>query len=204
MARFGGTPPAVRSAAERVLADLAGDPEFAAHVAQAEVDRLVANGSLIPRERLQLGPGLELTPVGRLSTVEDALLKALAALEQETPDVDAALVALSAVAVVADDDEADPEDEDTDDVEDDDVEVKPEPDPAKARKPAAKKSGTRRSEVVKKTSDGRPVAMPTEDEIHHCTICGEVAPYPISKMSWIKGREVRCEEHFNTPSAKAS
>lgn len=233
MSRLGGTPPAVRAAAERVLNDLASDPAFAAHVARAEIDRLVAAGDMIPRERLQLGPGLELTPVGRLAEVEAALAKALNALDQDTPDVDVALGVLLDVlpedegsaaptedsdgnetkgrAAPEDSDEARHVPEDSDSrppgmaaPEDSDAKAEDSAnaDEKPAKTPAKKTTGSRRSrELVKKTKDGRPTAMPTDDVEHHCAHCGTLVEFEVAKMSWIKNREVRCTDDFNLPRA---
>lgn len=64
---------AAAAAAARLVETLAGDAEFVAAVAEAEITRRVAAGDLVPRARLEVAPGLEITPRGRVTRLENAL-----------------------------------------------------------------------------------------------------------------------------------
>lgn len=72
----------VMLAARQLVETLAADPAFVTDVAEQEIARRVAAGSLIPAERLQVAPGLTLAPTGRIEALEDIL----AAILQEVDD----------------------------------------------------------------------------------------------------------------------
>lgn len=101
------------AAGHRLIQAVLTDTELVAHIAEQEIDRRIQSGELIRAEALQLGGGLELTPVGRLRQLE-TFVASLTNPDASTAGVaEAAAAALAGPAVPdeAEDDEAAPEDE---------------------------------------------------------------------------------------------
>lgn len=163
-------PPALREIAERHLTGLAADTKFAAHVAKTEIERQIEAGELVPISRLQLGGGLELTPMGRVATLEAAIAAALELLDSDEADK---LDALRAVLTEA-------------------REAKPAPAPAAKAKPADKAAPT--GEAV--SDDGRPPGMLTEGEEAECDWCQTAVDAQQANLSFTRFRTYLCKEHY--------
>lgn len=172
------TPPAVRDAAERLVTDLAGDERFAAHVAKSEIDRRVAAGELVPISRLQLGGGLELTPMGRVATLEGAIASALALLDADLPNkLDAVRAVLVRVGAATPTAPMPPSP------------VTGAPEPAEVvEAPVA---------VVKdQAPDGRPAGMLAEGETSECDWCKAPIGHEQANLAFTRFRTHLCKEHY--------
>jgi hypothetical protein len=176
------TPPAVRDAAERLVTDLAGDERFAAHVAKSEIDRLVAAGELIPIGRLQLGGGLELTPMGRVATLEGAVASALALLDADLPNkVDALRAVLGRVGAAT---SAPPG---------------PMPQSPVTGPPEPAEVVDNDAPVVvadDDRADGRPEGMLKEGETSVCDWCKEPIDHEQANLAYVRFRTHLCKAHY--------
>lgn len=183
----------LRDAADSLLAAAMTSPAIIDAVSQAEIDRLVAAGELIPRERLQLGPGLELAPMGRMADLEHAIIDALEYIEANKPRK--ALQALWKV-MPPPADEAGPGDEEPgDDAEPEATE--PPPGPA-AEQPQADEQPQQDQETENEPSTAALPrrAAPDPDEPQTCQTCGTDTDYDQALMSYTRFRLVLCREHF--------
>lgn len=198
-------PPAVRSAAETAVSGLLADRAFVAHVARQEVERLVASGTMVTAASLTLGQW-QFTPAGRMAALEAAISGALDLLAADEPDLEEVRALLWSTIPEEDDPHVEL---DLDPQPEDEPETAVEPPPAKP-KPVAKKATKKTSTApakakrpaVKKSATGRPVEMPTEDEEFFCSECEVEVDFETAKMSWIRTRLIRCVEHFNVPSVE--
>ena len=178
--------PAVRGAAERLLVDLAADEKFVAHVAKAEIDRRVAAGELVPIGRLQLGGGLELTPMGRVAALEGAVSSALALLDADLPNMADAVRAVLAPALPSGQPVVPP------------ITGSPEPaevlveeEPVAARPP----------------DDGRPPGMLAPGESTTCEwdMCTAVIDADQANLAFTRFRKMLCKKHYaKYPSRSAA
>lgn len=183
--------PAVRDAAERLLVDLAADEKFVAHVAKAEIERRVAAGELVPISRLQLGGGLELTPMGRVAALEGAISSALALLDAELPNMADAVRAVLTHAHPAN--------------------ATPDPStPTKLATPKPISGSPEPAEVVDPTppakevpDDGRPAGMVAPGGEAKCDWCQVAIDSEQANLGMVRFRTLLCKKHYlEYPSRK--
>lgn len=171
------------------MASLVKEPALIEAITSAEVQRLVDEGELIPRERLQIAGGLELAPAGRIAALEDAILSALDLLEENKPAK--AMNALLGVMPDPEPEEAEAEagaegdEEDAEAPAEGTSEEEPEREPERAEPAAPAKT------------DGRPEGMPEPDEVSTCEVCGrEDVDFAQAAMSYTRFRKRLCREDF--------
>lgn len=176
----------VMDAAQALVMTLASDETFVSAVAEQEIARRVALGELVPRERLQIMPGLELAPSGRLAALERAARTVVKFSEDLPPEqawTDEERLLQSAIRQLnsALHHGADP---DEDDVEEE-----------------AEAAGDDEPEV----STARTV-VPEEDDRGPCEECGaEIEENGQARLSWMRWRRVLCREDQRTePDRRAA
>lgn len=196
----------IDEAGARAARMLAADTEFAQAVSRAEINRLITVGKLIPAERLMLGPGLELTPAGRLARLEAAVTEAIGFLDTDDAKVDEALIALMAAHAPLPGEQAqDTQPEPEPDGDADEPAPTPRKTPAKKApaKTAAKKAPAKKAAAAKKTgarstrietkSASQPSTMPNDpDTEYRCGRCQTVVDLDVAKLSYIRTRMILC------------
>jgi hypothetical protein len=180
-------PQAVRDAAERIVAELVADERFAAYVANAEIERRIASGDLVPLSRLQMAGGLELTPIGRLGAAEGALRAVQALLDTDPVPLDAlrSVIAKTLDAPAT----ATP------------VPPPATPAPSPPPPPAEPAATPEPEPVVPAESDtpgedGRPPGMLAPGESTVCTWCKAPIDANTANLAWTRFRKHLCKTHY--------
>lgn len=207
MPRADKTPPAVRDAAEGLIVSLLSQPELVAMVAEHEIQRQVNAGNLIPVSRLQMGPGLELAPRGRIAELEETIRQAIGFLGDAEfkaafdllSKVDAPTTRSAPAETPANMPESMPVAE---------ALAGPEPKPGVRQeaededKPnwlaSRSQNGGGDGKPLPKEADGKPTDMPANGETRACEIegCDVEVDDKQGQMSFARFRKVMCRAHF--------
>lgn len=175
----------IMDAALSLVQTVAADEAFVSAVAEQEIARRIALGELVPRERLQIMPGLELAPAGRLAALERAARTVVKYAEEMPPEqawTDEERLLQTAIRQLQSALNSDDEVEDeagTNEVSLDDSA----PPPSTARTTA-----------------------PDEDDTGPCEQCGAEITMPgQARLSWMRWRRVLCiDDHRAEPDRRAA